>query len=121
MATFIIDEKEYDLKIDFKAVKYLNGLYKGGSYELIGKAMMGDVETFPNIIYAALRHTGKNFSLKKVEDAIDVAIESEQLDFDGILRLSNEVITQSFFYKATVAKLMKDNPEGQKALENLTK
>ena len=37
MAKFEIDGKEYDLKLTFESVNYLNGSLKGGSYELIGR------------------------------------------------------------------------------------
>ena len=121
MANFEIGGKEYELKLDFKGVKYLNSICEGGSYELIGKAMMGDLDTFPYILHAALKHTGENFSLNAVEDAISAAMEAEKLDLDGVLKISNEVVTQSFFYKKTTDKLMKDNPEAKKAMALLLK
>lgn len=121
MANFTVKGKEYDLKIDYSGVKYLNGLYEGGSFEMIGKAMMGDFDTFPYVIHAALKHTGENFSFVDVEQAIAEAIDTERLDLDSVLKVSNEVITQSFFYKATVAKLLKDNKDAKKALDALLK
>ena len=119
MATFKINGKEYELKITYAAVKRLNNVHEGGSFELIGKAMQGDFDTFPHIIHAALLHTDEKFTLKAVEDAIGELIENEKLSFDDIMRLSNEVITNSFFYKPTVDKLTKKNPEMKKALEEL--
>lgn len=119
MATFEIGGKEYDLKLNYAAVKRLNNLYEGGSFELIGKAMQGDFDTFPHIVHAALLHTGENFTLQTVEDAIGELIEAEKLSFDDVLRISNEVVTQSFFYKPTVDKMTKKNPEMKQALEQL--
>lgn len=121
MATFTINGKEHELKLAYKGVKRLNALYEGGTFELIGKAMMGDLDTFPYIVQASLMHTGEDYTLAQVEDAIDAAIEAEELDHSAILRLSNEVITQNFFYKATVAKLMAKNKAAGKALEDLLK
>lgn len=119
MATFEINGKEYELKITYAAVKRLNNVHEGGSFELIGKAMQGDFDTFPHIIHAGLLHTGENFAFKDVEQAIEEAVEAEKLSLDDILRLSNEVVTNSFFYKPTVDKLTKKNPEMKKALEEL--
>lgn len=119
MATFEINGKEYELKLTYKAVKHLNGLYDGGAYELIGKAIMGDLETFAHIVHAALMHTGENFSFKDVDNAIGELVEQEKLDQDTVTKLSNEIVTNSFFYKATVDKLLKDNKQAKQALELL--
>lgn len=121
MATFTIGEKEHELKLTYAGVKKLNGIFEGGSFELIGKAMMGDLDTFPHIIQAALLYTGENYTIAHVEGAIDAAIEAETLDMNGILKLSNEVITQSFFFKATVAKLMAKDKSAKKMLDELLK
>lgn len=67
MTTFIIGEKEYELKLSYEAIKRLNKAVEGGSYEIIGKAIQADFETFPLIVHAGLIHTGENFSLKTVE------------------------------------------------------
>lgn len=119
MATFKIDGKEHELKINYNGVKYLNAIYEGGSYEMIGKAMMGDLEAFPYIVHAALKHTEQNYTLAAVEKALSEAMDAEELDMDAILKISNEVVTQSFFYKKTVEKLLKDNKQAKKALEQL--
>lgn len=119
MATFTINEKEYELKLTYASVKKLNGIYEGGSFELIGKAMMGDFDTFPHIIQAGLLHTGENYTLETIELALSDAIEAEKMDMNDVLKMSNEVITQSFFYKATVNKLMAKDKNAKKALEEL--
>lgn len=120
MATFEINGKEYELKLTFKAVRHLNSLYEGGAYALIGKALMGDIDTFINIVHAGLLHTGENFKLKDVECAIQQLFDEERLDQDTITKISNEVVSESFFYKKTIDKLLKDNPQAKKALETLT-
>jgi|SRR5690625_1302784 len=119
MATFVIDGKEYELKLTFEAVKRLNKAFEGGSYELIGKAIAGDFEAFPIIIHAALLHTGENFSQADVTQAVEELFAQEQITFDDIQRVSNEVVTESFFYKPTVQKLMNQDPEMKKAYEQL--
>lgn len=119
MATFTIEGKEYDLKLTYKSIKRLNSAFEGGSYELIGKAIQGDFEAFPVIVHAALLHTNENFSLKKVEDTFEALVDGEEMSMDNVAKISDEVVTQSFFYKETVDKLMKNNPEMQEALEQL--
>src|SRR5699024_12759568 len=64
-------------------------------------------------------HTGENFSLKDVKDAIEVMFSNEAITFDDFQRISNEVVTESFFYKPTVQKMMNQNPEMKKAYEQL--
>src|SRR5690625_4273525 len=119
MITFEINEKEYELKLTYKSIKYLNGKFDGGSYELIGKAIQGDIEAFPLIVHAGLFHTDENIALKTVEDRIEELIDSGELSLEDIAKISDEVVTQSFFYRATVDKIMKNNPEMKKALEQL--
>ncbi|MDR4318675.1 Phage protein [Niallia circulans] len=111
MARFEVEGKEYEVKLTFASVRHLGSLYDGGALELIGRAMTGDLDTFANIVHAGLFHTGENFSLKKIEEAIEKAFESEQLDMDAILKISNEVVVESFFFKKTVAKLAKKDPK----------
>ena len=119
MAKFEIDGKEYDLKLTFESVNYLNGTLKGGSYELIGKALAGDFETFPQIVYAGLLHTGEKFTLKKVKDEIANKFANEELTLDYIQTTSNEVVSECFFYAPTVKKMLDKNPEMKKALEQI--
>ena len=119
MATFTVGEKEYDLKLTYKSIKRLNGAFEGGSYELIGKAIQGDFDAFPVIVHAALMHTGENFGIKTIESEIEKQVDSEQIAMEDVAKISDAVVTQSFFYKATVDKLMAGNPEMKKALDQL--
>ena len=119
MATFNIGGKDYELKITYEAVNRLNKAFEGGSYELIGKAIAGDFEAFPIIVHAALLHTGENFSQADVTRAIEDLFAQEAITFDEFQRISNEVVTESFFYKPTVQKMMNQNPEMKKAYEQL--
>lgn len=119
MATFEINGKEYELKLTYKAIKHLNNSFEGGSYELIGKAIAGDFDTFPKVVHAALFHTDENFSFKLVEEEIEKLIDEEKLSMEDVAKICDEVVTQSFFYKATVDKMMANNPEMKKALEQL--
>ena len=121
MANFTINGKEHELKLTWEGVKYLNNVTEGGALAVVGKAMQGDADLFSHVISAALKHTKLNHSLADVDEAIGLAIEEERLDFLGVMRLSNEVITDSFFYKAMVTKMMADNKDAKKAYEKLLK
>jgi hypothetical protein len=121
MANFKINGKEHDLKLTYAGVKYLNKIVEGGALAVVGQAMQGDADLFPHIIAAGLKHTGLDHSLEDVEQAIEIAIEEERLDFLGIMRLSNEVISDSFFFKAIITKMMADNKDAKKALDKLLK
>ena len=119
MATFEIEGKEYELKLTYASVKHLNGLFEGGAYEIIGKALASDLDAFPKIIHAALFHTGENLALSTVEQAIEQSFENESLAFDDITTLLDKVVTQSFFFEATVKKMVTKNPELAQALEQI--
>ncbi|MFJ5716530.1 tail assembly chaperone [Neobacillus sp. NPDC093127] len=119
MARFEIDGKEYELKLTFESVKHLNGQFDGGSMELIGRAMMGDLDTFIKIVHAALFHAGQNFSFAVVEKEIEKAFAEEKLDMDYVLKVSNEVVVESFFYKTTAAKLLKSDPKAAEQFKML--
>ncbi|MBM7600424.1 hypothetical protein JOC34_002815 [Virgibacillus halotolerans] len=119
MATFEIDGKEYDLKLTFPSVKYLNGQLQGGQMEVIGKALMADLEFFPHVVHAGLFHTDEKFTYKKVEKAIEKAFDDEKLDASDMMRISNEVVTDSFFYRKLTEKLLAESPEAAEALKKL--
>lgn len=119
MATIEINEKEYELKLTYESIKYLNKQFEGGSYELIGLAIQGDIEAFPKIVHAGLFHADEKFTLKKVEGRIEELINTGEMSLEDISTISDEVVTQSFFYKATVEKLMRNSPEMRQALEQL--
>jgi hypothetical protein len=121
MARFEVGGKEYELKLTYASVKHLNELFPGGSLELIGKAMTGDLATFSLIVHAALFHTKQNFSIATVEEAIEDAFNAEKIDMDYVLKTSHEVVTESFFYKKTVDKLLANDPNAAKQLKALTK
>lgn len=119
--TFKIDGKEHELKLTLESVKYLNKLHEGGAFILIQKALSGDIDTYIDIVFASLFHTDKGYSRNDVENAIDVAISEEELDLDAINRTSYEVMAESFFYKATLNKVFKHDPDAKKELEALMK
>lgn len=119
MITFEINGKEYELKLTYKAIKYLNASFEGGSYELIGLAMQGDIEAFPKIVHAGLFHTDEKFTFKAIEERIEELIDGGELSLEDIEKISDAVVAQSFFYKPKVDQMMKNNPEMKKALEQL--
>ncbi len=121
MARFEIGGKEYELKLNYASVKYLDALYEGGSLGLLGKALSGDLDTVVHVIHAGLFHTGENFTLKDVEKAVEEAFETEKFDLDYALKLVNEVVTESFFYRKTVAKLLAKAPEAKATMDELLK
>ena len=116
-----INGKEYELKLTLSAVKYLNGKHDGGGFGLIQNALTGDVDTYIDIIYAGLMHTGENFTRKDVEKALDEMITNEELDLDEMNRTTYEIVAESFFYKKTVEKVFKEDKEIKKQIETLMK
>jgi hypothetical protein len=121
MARFEMNGKEYELKLNFASVKHLDGLFEGGSLGLIGKVMTGELTAFTHIVHAGLFHTEENIPLKDVEKALENLFEQEQIDLDYVLKVSNEVVAESFFYKKTVAKFKNQNPEAMEKMGELLK
>lgn len=118
---FEINGEEHELKITLDSVKYLNGLHEGGAFMLIQKAISGDIDTYIAIVHAGLFHTGKGFTYKDVEAAVEQGIADEQIDLDEINRTSYGVVAESFFYKATVKKMFAKDPKAMEEIEALMK
>jgi hypothetical protein len=121
MARFEMKGKEYELKLTFESVKYLNSIYEGGSLGLIGHALSGDLDTFVHVIHAGLFHAGEHFALKDVEKEIEALFAEEKFDLDYALKLINEVVAESFFYKKTVAKLLAKSPQAKATMDEILK
>jgi hypothetical protein len=119
MEHFEIEGKEYELNLTYESVKHLNGQFDGGSMELIGRAMMGDLDTFTKIVHAGLFHAGQNFSFATVDKEIEKAFKAEKIDMDYVLKTSNEVVTESFFYKKMAEKLLKSDPKAAEQFKML--
>lgn len=118
---FEINGEEHELKITFDSVKHLNNLHEGGAFSLIQKAIQGDIDTFVDVVYAGLFHTGKGFKRKDVKKTIEDGIMNEDIDLDFINTTSYGVVADSFFYKKTVDKMFEGDPEAKKQIEQLMK
>lgn len=119
MATFEINGKEYELRIDYKAIVKLNNSFKGGSMELIGQVLASNIEVYPTIIQAGLLHTGEEFTKKQIEDELSKAIGEQKLSLEDLRKLGGELVTENFFYKPTLEKLLANDPEAKKAYDQL--
>lgn len=119
MARFEVGGKEYDLKLTYKAVKHLEGLYEGGSLGFVGQAMTGDLDVFTNTVHASLFHTGENFAKEAVEQAIEEAFDAEKIDLEYIHKTINEVVLESFFFAKVVRNLKAKNPEAFEQLNEM--
>jgi len=119
MQTFEIDGKEYELKVSYKGIEYLNGKFEGGQHEVIGRVLQSDLSAFPHIVHASLLHAGENIPFTKVKKRVEELINDGELSLDDIFKISDEVVLNSFFYKATVEKMMKKEKRMKEALELL--
>jgi len=121
MANFTINGKKQDLKLTFAGVNELNKKMEGGALEVVAKALQGDGDLLPHVLDAALKHTGENYTEADIMQAIEESFEEERLDLLGIMSLYSEVVSESFFYKAMVTKMLAENPEAKAALDKLLK
>lgn len=121
MKTFEINNEEHELKLDLKSVQYLNGLHEGGAFVLIQKAIQGDIDTFIEIVYAGLFHVNGGIKKKDILKAVEEGIANEKTDLDYINSTSYGVVAESFFYKRTVDKMFKNDPDAKKQIEEMMK
>lgn len=121
MEMFEIKGEEHEVKLTLSSVKYLNNLFDGGAFMLIQKAISGDIDTFIDIIYAGLMHTGKGFKRTDVEKAVEEGIAEEKIDLDFVNRTSYGVVAESFFYKKTVDKIFQNDKTAKKQIDQLMK
>lgn len=119
MVFFEVDGKEYELKMNFKAIKHLNSLYSGGAMDVIGKAFLQDLELFTRVIHAALLHTKENFSYKKIEEEIEAKFDEEKLSTDYITEVLNAMVVEHFFYRQMVNKIKKADKKMAESLDIL--
>lgn len=115
--TFTIKGKEHELKLSFKSIKILSSLQEGGAFGLVANAMIGDDETYSNLIYAGLLHTDEDYSMSDVEDAIEELFEQGKLDMMLVLETLHKMILLHPYFKETVEKLLTDDPNAREALE----
>lgn len=116
--TFTISGKEHELKLDFAGIDYLNKATEGGAISVVGKTFTGELDHYVNLVFASLKHTGENYTHKQVQAAIQEQFEKEELDLNKIMKDSNAVISNCFFYKKTLKNVMKDE-EASQAIQDL--
>ena len=119
MARFAIGKEDYELKLTFESVKHLNAQFSGGALELVGRAVSGDLDTYVKIVHAGLFHTGKNIGIQTVEEELMKQFEAEKLDLQTVLSQSHEIVTNSFFYRPTLEKLLAKDPNAKAQLDLL--
>jgi hypothetical protein len=120
MAKFEMNGKEYEVKLDFKAVSDINKKYDS-ALSFVGEVMQGNFDAFIDVIYFGLYHTGEGFTRKQIEKEIQQKFENEELDLDYILVTGNEVVTDNFFFRKTVNKMMKSDPTMKEQMETIYK
>ncbi|MGK9183800.1 tail assembly chaperone [Priestia filamentosa] len=121
MPRFEIKGKEHELKLNFESMNYLNSNFQGGTMELIGRALIGDLDTFIKLVHAGLFHTGESYRLKDVKAEVEQAIMNEELDNAQIITMAHAILENSFFYKKTVENFLKADENTKKLLDLLSK
>lgn len=117
--TFEINGETHELRLTWSAVSQLNDMYSGGSFELIGLALQGDMTAYTRVIYAALKHTDKGYSLEQVEEAIGVLFDKGKVSITDVLNTLNDVFLENNFYKGLVDKMFAESPETKEMLDKL--
>lgn len=117
--TFEINGETHELKLTWNTVLQLNDMYPGGSFEIIGLAIQGDMTAYTRVVFAALKHTGKGYSLNQVEDAIGELFDNGKISMTDVLNTLNDVFLENHFYKALVDRMLSESPEVKATLDKL--
>ena len=117
--TFEINGETHELKLTWNAVSQLNDMYSGGSFELIGRALQGDMTAYTRVLFAALKHTGKDYSLNQVEQAIGESFDKGKVSIPDVLNTLNDVFLENHFYKGLVDKMLAESPDTKAMLDKL--
>lgn len=121
MNTFEIDGTEYEVKITYKSQTKLNNLYEGGTMGLVANVIQGalssDLDLFLKVVHAGLIHTGKGFTMKKVEDSLEEKIDNNELSSENIAEILDTVVLQSFFYRPVVKNMVEMEPQVAEGLK----
>ena len=116
---FKIKGKEHELKLSWGASKRLHSMIEGGAFGLVGKAVMGDDETYAYVVFAGLMHTGEDYSLEDVNEAIDEAFQSGKLRMSDVINTLHSFILENPYYKTTVDKLLEADPKAKDAIDKI--
>lgn len=103
-----IGDKELELKLTFKGIKYLEIKFNS-VMEVIGAAMQGGFDAYQEILYAAT--LGSDIKKQEIIEFIDDSIEKEELDADKMYKQMNTLVTECFFYRPIVNKFLKQNQD----------
>ena len=116
---FKIKGKEQELKLNWEAVKTLHSMIDGGAFNLVGKAVVGDNETYTQVIFAGLLHTGEDYSLMDIDEALEEAFQKGKLTMSDIIKTLHTLILDNPYYKRTVDKMLDIDPDAKDALEKI--
>lgn len=116
---FEIKGEKHELKLTWNAVKQLNELQEGGSFELIGSALQGNMGTYSQVVFAGLLHTGKDYKMKQVEEAIGEAFENGKVTMSDVINTLYELLLENNFYKDTVERMLADSPGAKEAMDRV--
>lgn len=120
MAVFEIDGQEYDVKLNIEAINKINKKHDS-ALSFVGEVMQGNLDVFIDVIHFGLLHTGKGFTRKQVQEEFEKKFANEEIDLDYILVTGNEVVTDNFFFRKTVNKMMASDPEMKKQADLIYK
>lgn len=97
MNAFKIGANVHELRISYDGVKYLNEI-------------VADADFQAHAILAGLHHTGENYTVTDVKQAI----KDERLDSSEVRRLSDAIVNASNHYNLVVAMSLKENTRKKK-------
>lgn len=116
---FEIKGKEHELQLTWPAVKRLHNMVEGGAFGLVGKSVMGDNETYSYVVFAGLLHTGEDYSLADVDEAIDEAFQKGKLGMSSVINTLHSFILENSYYKTVVDNMLEADPNAKAAVAKL--
>lgn len=96
-----LDGKEYELKFTYRTIRYLENHYSMGISSIFQKLDMESIDALTVFIWAMLKHDDewKHRTVDDVADAIDIAIEAEELTMLDITETLEKTISNSTILK----------------------
>jgi len=120
MAEFEVNGKSYEVKLNLEAINKINKKHNS-ALEFVGEVMQGNLDVFIDVIHLGLLHTKEGFTRKTIQEEFDKKFEKEEIDLDYILVTGNEVVTDNFFFRKTVNKMMKSDPKLKEQMDTIYK
>lgn len=96
-----LNGKEYQMKFTYRTILYLENHYQMGISSIFQKLDMNSIDAITTFVWAMLKHETdwKNKNVDDVADALDSAIEAEEITLFDLAETLEKTINSSVILK----------------------